>query len=191
MYRTGKEYDRIDRMALDILIDYGITSFPLDMDNLCRKMNINIVPYSAYGESVDLLLKKSRHGFSTHRTENDNPTIYYNDIFGNHLNDSNIASTKAHEIKHIVDNDLDDSEDDLADHFARQLRCPLPLVICWNINSINELISRFRISREQATYVLKSAKNRCLKYGRTFLPYEEEFLRFYFNNHGLELPPID
>ena len=191
MYRSGKEYQRLDRLAIDILMDYGINSFPLDMDSLCRKMNINLVPYSAFDGSEELLLKKSIHGFSSHRTEYDNPTIYSNDIYGDHLTPANIASTKGHEIKHIVDNDLDDTQDDLANHFARQLRCPIPLVIYLDINSENELISRFGISHQQARYVLISKRNRCNKYGRTFFPYEVEYLKFYFNDTFLVLPLIE
>lgn len=191
MYRQGKEYDHVDRLAIDILMDYGINQFPLDIDDLCRKMNINIVPYSAFDSDVELLLKKSKQGSSKHRTETDNPTIYFNDIYGDHLTPANIASTKAHEIKHIVDNDLDDSKDDLASHFARHLRCPIPVVIYWNIYSSNELISRFGISQEQASYVLKSTRNRCRKYGYSFFPYEVEYLRFYFNEADLELPLIE
>ncbi|MBR2801559.1 MAG: hypothetical protein IKE21_03040 [Erysipelotrichaceae bacterium] len=188
MYRTKEEYDRVDRLATDILLDYGICSFPLDMDDLCRRMNINVVPYSAYEEGVDLLLKKSKQGFSAHRTENDNPTIYFNDIYGDHLTAANISSTKGHKLNHIVEGDTDDSEDDLADHFSRQLRCPVSLVIYQKIYSINELISRFGISCEQAIYVSKSALNRCSKYERTFLAYEIDYLRMYYNDPNLDLP---
>ena len=63
MYRSGKEYDRIDKLVIDILMDYGINEFPLDMNELCRKMGINIVPYSAYDPNVELLLKKSKFSY--------------------------------------------------------------------------------------------------------------------------------
>mgnify|MGYP007069911073 CR=1 FL=1 len=186
MYRSGEKYDHVDKLAIDILIDYGISSFPLDMSELCRKMNINLVPYSAYESGVELLMKKSIYGFSAHRTENDNPTIYYNDVYGEHLSQANISSTIGHEIRHILDGDEDDSEDDLCNHFSRMLRCPAVLVIYHGITSQNELISRFGISATQATYVLGAVHNRIKKYGYAFFRYEIEYLQFLYGDEILD-----
>lgn len=125
MHRPGEDYDRIDRLARNILIDYGITRFPLDMFDLCKKMGFIVVPYSSYEkneEAVQLLLKKSKDGFYLPACNGMPPQIIYNDKYGDHLTPARIQSTLGHEIKHILEEDTTDEEDDLCDHFARYLR---------------------------------------------------------------------
>ena len=48
MYRSGNVYQELDALAIDIYVDYGINSFPLDEKELCRKMGILLIPYSSY-----------------------------------------------------------------------------------------------------------------------------------------------
>ena len=145
MHRSGIEYERVDKLARDILIDYGIREYPLDLFELCRKMGFNVIPYSAYeddSKTLETFLKKSEDGFSLPACYNNPPTIIYNDKYGDHLTPARIQSTIGHEIKHIVEGDQDDSEDDLCDHFARYLRCPIPYVITKGYNTVTELIAQ-------------------------------------------------
>lgn len=53
-----EEYDRMRHLALSVILDYNITidDYPLDMDKLCKRMGINVVPYSAYAENSKLEL---------------------------------------------------------------------------------------------------------------------------------------
>lgn len=173
MYRLGKEYDRMCHLAIDIYEDYGINagSFPLDMDYWIKKLGIDSVPYSAYSDHKELLLKASNDAFCIPSDGINNPVIVFNDIYLN-LPPSKISSSKGHELKHIVDGDLNDGEDDLADYFSKYFRCPLPYVIYLEINSKPELISKFGISGEQADYVLNNARNRIIKYGVKYFEYE-------------------
>ena len=83
MYRSRKDYDRVDKLARDILIDYGTTRFPLDMFDLCKKMGFIVIPYSAYEEDTDslrLFLKKSKDGFYVPACERMPPRIIYTQI---------------------------------------------------------------------------------------------------------------
>lgn len=188
MYRKGEEYDRMAKLAIEVLLDYGVKDFPLNMDDLCRKMHINVVPYSAFGDDWQLLYKKSIYGFSNYRTKTEKPTIYFNDIFGQPLPKASIESTKGHEVKHILEDDEDDSEDDLCEYFSKYLRCPFPLVLYWDICTPAELISTFAISNEQATYVISNYWNRKSKYGDGYFQYEIDFLREFFDDPELDLP---
>ena len=43
MYRTGNEYNRMCKQAIDIMIDYDIRAYPLNIFDLCGKMGINLV----------------------------------------------------------------------------------------------------------------------------------------------------
>lgn len=171
MYRFPEEYDRIDKLAIDIFVDYNITTFPINERNLCQKMGIILVPYSAFeGDRRKILYKRSSEGFFSYGTSKLQPIIFYNDtndaIYGN------IRQTILHEIKHFVDEDVDDEEDDLAEHFGRYLACPTPYLIWKNITNVNEIISTFGVSASIACNVAKSVNNRIKKYGYTIFDYE-------------------
>lgn len=186
MHRSGIEYERVDKLARDILIDYGIKEFPLDLFELCKKMGFNVIPYSAYEDDVKMLatfLKKSKDGFFLPACCNNPPTIIYNDKYGDHLTPARIQSTVGHEIKHIVEDDTNDNEDDLCDHFARYLRCPTPIVIYLGLSNEVELISRFQISGSQARHALSGIKNRCRIYGDTLFESEKELVNLFLSEN--------
>ena len=68
MYRKSEEYERMVDLAIGIIEDYSITldDYPLNMDDLYRKMNIQLVPYSAFdsrARTIELMLVKSKDGF--------------------------------------------------------------------------------------------------------------------------------
>lgn len=173
MYRNGEMYDEMCNVVMDIYEDYGITldSFPLDMDWLIEIMGMDLVPYSAFPCHKDLLIKKSKDGFCVPSDGICRPAVIINDTDSNY-GPGKISSNKGHEVKHIVFLDTDDSEDDSADYFSKYLRCPIPLVINLGIKSKTELISKFKITGEQADYVLSNARNRVNKYGRRYFRYE-------------------
>ena len=58
MYRNSAEYDRLDKMVIEIYVDYGIKSFPLDEKELCKNMGIEMIPYSSFETEDQKLLKK-------------------------------------------------------------------------------------------------------------------------------------
>lgn len=180
MYRTPTEYERMVDLAISIIEDYNLTidDYPLDMDKLYKRMKIQLVPYSAYdcnNRAIELLLKRSKDGFYVPQSESSNLTVFYNDIYGEHLTKQRISQTKGHELKHIFENDKDDSEDDLCDYFSKYLRCPTPLFMYLNICSTTDLISKFDLSFEQAGYVINN--KRFKESNRKFYPKEVELLK--------------
>lgn len=181
MYRTSEEYDRMAMLAISILVDYGIKDFPLDMDYLCKRMNINLIPYSAYDGREQALLALSKDGFNTKKIAGNNATIFFNDKYGN-VTPERISQTKGHELKHILEDDSDDSEDDLSDYFGKYLRCPIPLLIYLNIEGTLDIMSRFGTSSEQTQYIIKGLKNRKRKYGNAIFSYEVELLESVLGN---------
>lgn len=170
------EYDRMRKLAISVILDYNITieDYPLDMDKLCKKMDINVVPYSAYADKskFKLFLKRSIDGFNIPRNKEQKATIYFNDKYGDHLTPARISQTKGHEIKHILEEDKNDSDDKLCDYFSKYLRCPIPLLIYLKINTRQELISKFGVSNEQAGYILKNVDNHKRKFGDKYYDYE-------------------
>ncbi len=173
MYRKPEEYNRMCMLAIDIIIDYDIKTYPLNMYTLCDSMGFDYVKYSSWGDKRELLIKKSNDGFSSYDDPTIKPKIYYNES----CISTRIKHTLGHEIKHIVERDIDDSEDDLCDYFSKYLRCPLPYVIYLDIKSISEIISKFKISHEQATYVMSNLCYRSRKYGNAYFEYEVPLLK--------------
>lgn len=177
MYRHGDDYERIDQLARDILVDYGIKEFPLDLFSLTKKMGFEVIPYSAYEgeENSYILQRKSKDGFSIPASCGAAPVILYNDKA--HLSPARLQSTIGHEIKHIIDEDVDDSQDDLCDHFARYIRCPTPYVIYMGFKSSPQLIDAFGISAIQADITINTIKSRTNKYGQLIFQNEIELMR--------------
>ena len=105
----------------------------------------------------------------------------YNDKYGDHLTPARIQSTLGHEIKHIIEEDTTDEEDDLCDHFARYLRCPIPIVIHLGLSTEMELISYFQISVSQARNTLSSLRNRHRIYGNEIFQDEQELVDLFMS----------
>lgn len=196
MYRKGKEYNKMCNLAMDIYEDYGITkySFPLDMKLLLKRMGISLVPYSLYPKHIKLLLKTSIDAFCVPSDGIFQPVAAFNDIDSDYPQ-SKINSNIGHEIKHIANGDINDDKDDLADYFSKYFRCPVPYVIYLEIDTEEELMEKFGISYEQATYVMNNVKNRINKYGRRYFVYElrlfKQLLGGQFDENDFELidPP--
>ena len=177
MYRDGSEYDRVDKLAIDIYLDYGFNSFPLDVDDVCRRLGLSLVPYSEYtGEDREILHKESPYGFYAPWTKESTPTIFYNDDLAELQSKGCIRQTIFHEIKHYVDEDEDDKDDDLAEHFGRYFPAPTPFLIVKGILNPNEIISRFGVSATIANNISSSVRNRVAKYGDKIFDYEKPLI---------------
>ncbi len=179
MYRDSSEYERIDRLAIDVYLDYGINSFPLDEQEICRKLGISLVPYSAYEDKRDLLLKKSLKGFMSPPFGNKKAIIFYNDDLSIMKSWGSVRQTIFHEIKHYVNEDYyedDPEDDDLADHFGRFFSCPTPYLVKHNITDVNEIISIFKVSSDVARYASSNVTNRTKKHGKTIFDYEQPLI---------------
>ena len=178
MYRSGKEYDEMAKLAIDVIRDYDLCVYPLDAFEVCKKLKINVIPYSSYDEKKKKkLIDLSKDGFCVPRVKNGRPIIYYNDDLSIIISKSRIQSTIFHEIKHILCNDKsDDDKDDLADYFSKYIRCPIPLLIYLDMAEINDVITAFEISYEQAYYVINNIENRKRVYGSQIFDYEVPLL---------------
>lgn len=126
MYYNGKVYDEVCKKIIDLYIDYSIRTFPLDVDELIKKMGYKLIKYSQCEEKRELFMKKSQYAFIAEDENGFYTEIFYND-------DSNYApyvnGHKLHELGHGVLGDSDASKDDLADYFSKYIRCPIPYLI--------------------------------------------------------------
>ena len=170
MYRNGPVYDEIKKVIIDIYLDYDIKNFPIDPQEVCRKLGAILNPYSNYGTKERcLLLKKSEYGFFAPETPLNPPSIFYNDSY-----DSLGAQRLSifHELKHYVFDDKDDKNDDLADFFARFFLCPIPYLLLKNIVTPSEVALFCGVSNEAACNASSNLENRKQKYGYQLFEYE-------------------
>jgi len=47
MYRSGEIYDEIAKNVIQIYLDYGLKTFPVDEKEVCRKMGVALIGYSS------------------------------------------------------------------------------------------------------------------------------------------------
>ena len=182
MYRNSAEYDRLDKMAIEIYVDYGIKSFPLDEKELCKNMGIELIPYSSYEvKERDLLKKCSLYGFWSLLPESYTPVIFYNDNITELHSPATIKQTIRHEIKHILDLDKKENplDDDLAEHFGRYLAAPVPYLVAKRITNTNVIISTFEVSATMAGYISSAVTNRIKKHGYKIFDYEKPLLKLF------------
>ena len=177
MRRNNNEYRELTEVIFDIYRDYGFGVFPIDVELVCKKMGVSLLPYSAFNEETQvLLMRRSNYGFFVKETREKPPTIFYNGNFGS---PGAIRLTIMHEIKHYVfdEDSKDESTDDLATFFARYFLCPIPYLIEKGIEKEGDIVSRFGVSMEAAKNVSSNVKNRKLRSGNKIFKHEEAFLR--------------
>lgn len=70
----GNKYDDLDKNALDILMDYSEGIFPLDLEHICEKLRIKLIPYS----NVSKEKLEEVHAFASNGELKDGCTILLN-----------------------------------------------------------------------------------------------------------------
>ena len=174
MYRNPATYDVIAKTIIDIYIDYDIKTFPVNEKEVCHKLGIALIPYSKMPDDIcETLIKLSDFGFFIPGNKANSPTIYFNDI------NKTVGAqrfTIFHEIKHYVFEDKDDSEDDLADYFARYMMCPIPYLVLKGTAGAGDIAVQYDTSISAAHNVYSNIRNRVSKYGRKIFDYEVKLI---------------
>lgn len=175
MRLESNRYDEIAKIACEVLMDYGINKFPIDVFELAKKMNIKTLKYSEFDfNERSVLLNGSDDGMSW--KYNNQIYIAYNDL----RIKTRIRFTIAHEIGHIVlghteSNEENESE---ADFFARNLLVPPCALLEKNINTEEYIVMMFDVSFSVAKYSLSAVNSREI-YGHNKLEeYEVMFLKY-------------
>ena len=170
MFRSKNFYKEIRDKIIEIYQDYGITTFPVDEIDLCKKMGIILVPYSLLeGEELILAYKRSKEGFYAPRTTETPPMIYYNDNLEEVMSYGRIRYTIFHEIKHYVFNEKveTDENEDGAQYFAKYFMCPIPYLV-YNkskYDDIDSIRNGFGVSTIVAEFLLDSVNKRTIRFG--------------------------
>ncbi len=178
-YRSSTKYDEMAKLAIDIYLDYNLTTFPTNPNELALRMGFEFIYYSDLEpETRELMYKFSEDGSNfPHKSGNNYVrTIYINDLI---MSPARREVSGFHEIKHIVNYDCetDDEEknkenEDLADYFGKYMKCPIPYLIYKRIENVTDIMSKFHASEEMANNVRKGLLGRIRKYGYDIFDYE-------------------
>lgn len=179
-----KQYNKHVRLTLEVLRDYGFFRFPLDVFALAKKIGMNLIPYSSLTSGQrDVLYDKLEFGSGfTIIRRNNGHTVYDTYYDDDEVQITRQRFTVAHEIKHVVAGDfnkkeLTNNDEALADFFARSLLAPQSIVIWDHLESPEEYVKRFNISRQSAKFCHEAVENRKFMCGEKLFDYEIEFLR--------------
>ena len=181
---NGKDFEKMDRIALEFLNDYQLYSFPLDIFKIVTDiLNAKIVYYSSLNnEQLEYIKNKDPldKGYTVveHLSNGNIRYIIY-------INDSNCLArqryTLAHEIKHILcgEEKYNKDEEKLADYFAKILLAPKCIIIENNYFSQEEITSFFGLSLEASRNHLIGINNRINSYGFSLFDFEREYMNNY------------
>ena len=172
------EYDKMVNLALNLLIDYDMYEFPLKLEKLAKKMNIELKKYS----NLDLLTYEnlsntSEAGMTVIEKYNDSHfcfTTWYNDVDDN---SHRKRFTVAHEIAHIARGDVGETtenDEKLCDYFAKCLLAPQCLIISKKEFDKNTIVTNYKVSKMVAEYWLQSINKRIATYGEDCLTETEK-----------------
>lgn len=155
------DYQKATNKACEVLIDYNLSSLPIDLTYLIHSLPPNICVKSywdlmnrfnfAYGELIPIM--PSEKGFFAYKQKKNSYLIYYN----NFKDTETIRFTIAHELghyflEHIEDNETTDKE---ANCFARNLLSPYPVIASSHLTTPESISLSCGISEVAAQVRLK------------------------------------
>ena len=177
MYLDEETYEEIKGEVAHYLVQCGM-SYPLNVDKFIRKMNMDVIPYSALGHRAYFAaMEASKDGFLCEKN------CAYAYVF---FNDSKIDErqdvSKLHEIGHFVmdHNTTPDKSDDVkeaeAKFFAKYAKAPMPLIHLLPIVTTETIQKAFGLSREAAKYALDNYWKWLDRFNGTYTDYEQKIL---------------
>ena len=171
-------YEAIKKRVVDLLDEYGVTRYPLDVFALVRQMRIRLIPYSQLdGERRSAAFEYSDNAFRIVASDYSEAFIFYNDA----MPLERARYSVAHELAHIVlehgSRDGDDETESEADFFAAYLLMPVPLVYALCSPDPEEVSVFFGTSRQSASFAVERTKARL----RCGMPPKEYELRLMSN----------
>ena len=176
MYRSGEEYNTIERKVADIYCDYEFRGFPVDEKEVCSRMGVRL-------QKIPLEIRRTNKfvsnrlcgGFFVKSTAKTPPTIFYEVWFTTTRQEQRFAI--FHELKHFVFEDKNDDKDDLAEHFSRCFMCPPSYFLLKGITAPEELADFCDMTFSAAKNASQQIKNRLDKYGTKLYSYEVDLIR--------------
>jgi Zn-dependent peptidase ImmA (M78 family) len=181
MKTTSSMYERIKKIATELLEKYNIACIPISGFEIANKMGIAVIPYPQKKRA--LFLKISEDGFTY--CGNKGVKVYYNpsQMY------QRINNTIVHEIGHIVLRHKQPSElaEAEANFFAKYLLALPVLIHKMQMRSIDEIKETFGISHQAAEYALNYYRKWLNNSGQCYKTYEMIQLRLFRHMKGDDL----
>ena len=176
-----RDYQNVRDAAWRILLDCGVTRLPVDLNRICRLLEVRHIPYAKYWTELPSIADET-DGMTFYR--NGEPIILYD----SRKSPGRIRFTVAHELGHLVlghvkiihvepmsrGGHISSRLEVAADQFAARLLAPACVLWGLDLHSPKEIMDACHISRQAAEV---RAKRMALLYQRNkFLtsPLEKE-----------------
>ena len=150
---SNKRYEQIKEIVADMYEDLGYTEIPVNVFELCHKLNIKLVKYSSLTkEQKECAMQLSPDGFSLRNNRTKQYEIYYN----SEMPAERITFTIMHEIAHIMLEHIYHSyeNEQEANFFTKAALAPLGLIYRLQLKNPIEVAQTFGISMEFAQNVV-------------------------------------
>lgn len=173
-------YEEIKEVVADTIEDAKITSFPFDVFEVARRLDVKLVSYQSLSDKrKNACLSKSEDAFSI-LIEFENRMewrIYYNQEIGYHR----VRFTIMHELGHIMldHDDGNEVEESEANFFSKHILAPPCIMHKVGIEDYVDIVSNFEVSEEMATYQIEYYDNWLNYGGRDFTECELRILKHY------------
>lgn len=159
------DYRRATNAAYDVLQYYDGTFPEIKILTIIKRYpNIKICSYSCAAQKLNVSHSEftyqyasSEQGFTVADRPNNRYIIYYNDF----KDTTTTKFTLAHELGHIIlghtnDNEIADKE---ANCFARNLLCPIQIIIGFQLETVSDYTNCFHISEPMAVASICNKKS--------------------------------
>lgn len=176
MRLTDQRCEEIKSEAVILLESCHVMSYPLDAQEIVKKLNGILIPYSTLEEKKRAVcLETSQDGFSLEY--NGSWYVLYNENIG----DARIKMTLMHEVahrrlKHSCESEVAESE---ARFFAKYIIAPPVIIYALGLNSVSQIMSHFDNSYEAATYSWDYYQKWLMYSGKGFTEQEQKLLRIF------------
>lgn len=151
----GKRYEEIKEIIADMYEDLGYAKLPVNVYELCHRLNIKLSKYSylSAGGLEERAKQFSKDGFSIFNKNTRQNEIYYND----RMPEERITFTIMHEIAHIMmeHNVHTPANEKEANFFAKTALAPLGLIYLLHLKNSAEIAETFGISMEFAGNIVR------------------------------------
>lgn len=144
MALSKEQYEYIDESILDTFEAAGISSFPINVFELCQILKIRVVKYSDYPKE---LIDYSDDAYSLYNPKKQEYVIVYNDA----IESARVNFSIMHEIGHIQLNHdksrLTEAEKEVeADTFAQKALAPVGVILKLGLKTDVQISSIFQVS---------------------------------------------
>ena len=186
MALSKEQYEYIYESILDTFEAAGISSFPINVFELCHKLKIRVVKYSDYPSE---LIDYSDDAHSLYNPKKKEYVIVYNDA----IESARVNFTIMHELGHIQLNQekrkISDEEKEVeADTFAQKALAPVGVILKLGLKTDTQISSVFHISLPCARvittnlcFILKYPTLRLKEINSSLTALFEESINAYIN----------